>query len=303
MGMNLQEFMSDKILGNVRSGTKDENDRPKKLPHFDVHIDRSTSSLAVEIFNEAYKKPNKLKIKLINQNPFEVFLERYEGKKRKCYGNGKEAKQINEKGKTEIIQCEGNDCPYRDDKQCKIVGKLYFYIDKLQDEGIWCYPIGSEKGVRRIGARIARANRKGEDLTKDWYELFLTPVDAPTTGINYIPDIRKIESSNQKSDNPKKQETPNNSNNKSNQNNPNYLKVMGFLMTLYENKKVPKIKFIDTSSKERELILLPGGKQEILKVQQGSIILPLSISTRNNVSILNDYKIVKTVLEDNKKAS
>ena len=74
-------------------------------------------------------------------------------------------------------------------------------------------------------------------------------------------------------------------------------------MTLYENKKVPKIKFIDTSSKERELILLPGGKQDILKVQQGSIILPLSISTRNNVSILNDYKIVKTVLEDNKKAS
>ena len=52
MGMNLQEFMKDKILGNVRSGTRDKDDRPVKLAYFDVHEDKTTSSLAVEIFNE-----------------------------------------------------------------------------------------------------------------------------------------------------------------------------------------------------------------------------------------------------------
>ncbi len=54
-----------------------------------------------------------------------------------------------------------------------------------------CYPVGSEKGNRNIWRRIARANRIGEDLTNDWYELYLRPEDG-VMGKNYIPDIRKI---------------------------------------------------------------------------------------------------------------
>lgn len=145
MGVNLQEFISDKIIGNVRIGYRDVNDVPKKTDYFGVHLDKSTPQLAVDIFNEVYDKPNRLKIRFIEQHPIEVFLERYDGKKRRCYGNCKEAVYTDDKGKKQKIQCQGKKCQYFKDKQCKFVGKLYFLIDKLEDEGIWCYPIRRAK--------------------------------------------------------------------------------------------------------------------------------------------------------------
>ncbi|HJJ12546.1 MAG TPA: hypothetical protein OIM48_04505 [Clostridiaceae bacterium] len=49
---------------------------------------------------------------------------------------------------------------------------------------------------------------------------------------------------------------------------------------------------------------MPESNQEILKYSSETIILPISISRRNNYSVLNDYKIVKAVTNnmENKKA-
>ena len=85
-----------------------------------------------------------------------------------------------------------------------------------------------------------------------------------------------------------------------------YLMIKGFLMTMYKNKKVPKIKFINTEKKEVELILLPEDNQDILKLQPGSIILPLHLTkTENNkIILLHDYKVLKAITKkiENKKA-
>jgi len=300
MDGNMQKYLNNEVIGNVRTGTRGEKDNPVKLAYFDVHTDNSTSELAVEIFNEKYKQPNSLIIKFINQNPMDVGFQRYEGKKLKCYGNSKEAREMDDKGKRQTIVCNPNECPYRQKRKCKMVGRLYFIIKNLEDEGVWCYPMGSEKGIRNIWRRIARANRIGEDLTNDWYELYLRPEDA-AIGKNYIPDIKKIESSNNNKENAGKQENKPNESKVQKQQNNNYLKIMKFEKANYENKELPKIICIDTSSKKHELILMPESKQDILKVSAESIILPLSISTRGNMSILNDYNIVKAVSE-NKKA-
>ncbi len=40
---------------------------------------------------------------------------------------------------------------------------------------------------------------------------------------------------------------------------------------------------------------MPESNQEILKYSSETILLPISISRRNNYSVLNDYKIVKAV--------
>ena len=307
--------MNSNILGNVRTGMRGENDRPIKLSYFNVHIDKSTSSLAVELFNKAYNKPSKLKIKFASQNPLNVYMERYEGKRRKCYGNGKKARVFNDKGESKIIECNEKECPYRNTnpKQCKDAARLYFFMEKISpEEGLWCFPIGSEKGIRYIKQRIARANRMNVDLTKNWYELYLITEDAPTVGKNYIPDIREVEKINKEKieigSNEKKQEETNNSNGnkKENNNDLKYLMIKGFLMTMYKNKKVPKIKFINTEKKEVELILLPEDNQDILKLQPGSIILPLRLTkTENNkIILLHDYKVLKAITKkiENKKA-
>ena len=81
MEVDIQELVNNKVIGNVRSGSKGKDDRPIKYPYFDVHIDKSTSEMAVEIFNKLYSNPKSLKIRFLNQNPIHVNLERYEGKR------------------------------------------------------------------------------------------------------------------------------------------------------------------------------------------------------------------------------
>lgn len=71
---------SNNVIGNVRSGTRGEKDNPVKLAYFDVHTDNSTSELSVEIFNEKYHQPNKLKIQFASQNPMKIGFQMYEGK-------------------------------------------------------------------------------------------------------------------------------------------------------------------------------------------------------------------------------
>lgn len=293
MSVNLQDYFKNSILGNVRIGAKDERGLPIKFPHFDVHIDYTTSELAVEIFNEKYNNPDKLKIRFLNQNPMEIFLERYEGRKRKCYGNSNQAKCVDDKGKVQVINCEGKKCPYKIKKQCKFVAKLYCLIQGLEDEGIWCFPIGGEKGIKKISKRIFRANRIGEDLTKHWYEISLTAEDAPGKGVNYIPDIKKLEEVEQstQSETTTKSSIEKTTNNQT-QNN-NYLMIKGFEKVIFNSKNCVKINYTDTASKDGELFLLPESNQEILKLKPSSIILPSSISRRDNYSILNNYKIIK----------
>ena len=293
--------MEKNIIGNVRTGIRGEKDKPIKLAYFDVHLDNSTPALAVEIFNEIYNHPKSLKIKFVNQHPLVVGYQKYEGKKLRCYGNGKNARRVEEQGKRKTIECNARECPYRNKRECKRVGRLYFIIDKLEDEGIWCYPMGSEKGIDNIKMRIDRANRLGKDLTADWYELYLKAEDT-IMGRNYIPDIKLMEK--------KSQQTVDNSSTLNSRENDvsqikktknlNYLKVISFEKTKYEDKIVPKIICINTSSEKKELILLPESKQDILNVMPESIIIPISISARNNFNILNDYKIVKAVTENEK---
>lgn len=321
MEVNLKEFLKGRLLGNVRTGIRGENDRPIKLAYFNVHIDKSTPSLAVELFNEAYNNPNKIKIKFVCQNPMISYYERYEGKRRKCYGNGKKARRIDDAGKPEIIECNEKECSYRKNGKCKKAARLYFYMDKISpDEGVWCYPIGSEKGINYIEQRIERANRLGKDLTNEWYELYLIEEDSPAKGKNYIPDIRQIKNIEEKDTSCNQDKNPNqiknnaknlnktdNGNNKNNTNSNNakkYLMLKGFAMTIFENQKVPKIKFMNTEKKDVEVVLLPNGNQEILKLKPGSIILPLKIVKTDTNILLNDYKILKAISNEieNKKA-
>lgn len=331
MEKSLQECIKGNLLGNVRTGTRGENDRPVKLAYFNVHIDKSTPSLAVELFNKAYKNPNKIRIKFVCQKPMVTYYERYEGKRRTCYGNGNKAKVFDEKGKAQIIECNVNDCPYRKKRECKKAARLYFYMEKIpQEEGVWCFPIGSEKGISYIEQRIERANRLGKDLTNSWHELYLISEDAPRGGKNYIPDIREITDENlEKQNKANSKEVKENTNqipkdntnnnvdksNNANQENKkqkndalkNCLMYKGSQITIYKNQKVPKLKFMNVQKQDLELILMPNEKkdnEQILYLKPGSIILPLKTIKEDTNTILYQYKVLKAISDEieNKKA-
>ena len=274
MSLNLENLVNSRPIGNIHSGEKDGDDKIHKHDYFNVHLDKSTSSMAVEIFNEVYKNPKTLKIRFVKQNPIEVYLERYQGKRRKCFGNGKEATLLDDKGNKNSVECNVNTCPYFKNGQCKYRARLYFVIDKLENDGVWCYPFGSEKGIRNIVQRIIRANRLNEDLTKDWYELFLNAEIAPTKGENYIPDIRKLEEvskeKNEEKEDKKKEEKT------------NYMMLKGFDVAMINDIEYPMLNLVDTNKNEVNVVLPPSSNQEILNFMQGTIIIPLKIVNKDN---------------------
>lgn len=185
------------ILGNVRTGTKSEKDSPVQLNYFDVHQDNSTSMLAVEIFNEVFDKPKELTVQPYGSKPLQIFYERYAGKRLKCYGNDTEAMQIDEKGNKIKIICNNN-CKFRDGKACKKRARFYFKIKEIEDEGIWCYPLGSERGINNIERYLNYMTRKNIDINNEWFKISLQ-TKYGVSGKNYIPDIQKINScSNEK---------------------------------------------------------------------------------------------------------
>lgn len=305
MSLNLQEFVNSRPIGNIHSGEKDENDRIHKYDYFNVHVDKSTPELAVEIFNEVYKNPKKLKIRFVSQNPMEVYLERYDGVRRKCFGNGKEATMLDDKGKKQVISCDAKICQYRQSGKCKYKARLCFLIYGLEQEGLWCYPIGSEKGIRNIVARIVRANRIGEDLTKNWYELYLNSEIAPVKGENYIPDIKKLEEIEDSSNNQNKDYNKNNEANNDKEKPKYYMMLTDFDTVMIQNKEYPKFKFIDTNKKNLEVILLEKSNQELLDLDRNSIIEPIKMEKKDNNIFLIDYKVVKAItnkIDENKKA-
>lgn len=192
MGMDMKEVLKDNLLGNIRIGTRGNNDRPVKLDYFDVHIDKSTSSMAVELFNEKFNKPKSLIVRFVRDNPMDTYLERYEGRKRMCVGNAKVAISIDENAKKKQIECKYEECEHYKKGKCKLLGRLYFEIKGLEEEGIWCFPVGNQKAIKNnFAKRFARAEKIGEKLTENWYELFLVPEDS-IYGRHYVPDIKKI---------------------------------------------------------------------------------------------------------------
>lgn len=292
------------ILGNVRTGTKSEKDHPIPLSYFDVHKDKSTSMLAVEIFNETFSKPKELIIKPAKKEPLQIFYERYGGKRIKCYGNNSEAREIDEKGNKVKIECNEN-CKYRQDKTCKRRARFYFRIKGIEEEGIWCYPMGSENGIDNVDRYLKYCKRKNMNIEEMWFRLFLE--EQPSiSGKNYVPDIQKIDTIDKKEPNvenknekEEKQEKQSNSNDNKN----NFLLYKGGKMADIQGKKIPQLYFKTTKNEDLLLYLDNASNREILKLDKQSVILPLKeVKINNGIVILRDYKIIKAIQKETKKA-
>ena len=76
--MDIQNLIRDKIVGNIKIGTKGANGLPKKLSYFNVEKDKSTSHEMVEVFKQFYPgEPTKLKIRFTSENPFNFRFKRF----------------------------------------------------------------------------------------------------------------------------------------------------------------------------------------------------------------------------------
>lgn len=241
------------FLGNVRTGTRGEKDNPIALSYFDVHKDRSTSMLAVEIFNQTFNKPTELIIKPEGEDALKIYYELYKGKTLKCIGNDKQGKMLNDKGKRENIICN-SECEYRKNNTCKKRGRLHFRINGIEDEGIWCYPIGSENGIDNIQKYLEYMKKKGINISNEWFRLFLEG------------------------------------------------QYKGARMVKVQNENLPQLLFKTTGGKDVLYLLNKNSNRSILKLNKESVILPTKINNINGAVFLEDYKIIRAVPIEVKKA-
>lgn len=297
--MNQNDF-----LGNVRTGTRGEKDNPIALSYFDVHKDSSTSMLAVEIFNQTFNKPTELIIKPEGEDALKIYYELYKGKTLKCIGNGKYGKMLNDKGKRENIVCNG-ECEYRKNNTCKKRGRLHFRIKGIEDEGIWCYPIGSENGRENIQKYLDYMKKKGIDISNEWFRLFL---EGQYKGArkNYIPDIQRLNLNFNKEsiqDNKKEVSKPINQVQSSQDEKLNYILYKGARMIQYKNENLPQLLFKTTKGDDVLYLLNKKSNKSILKLDKESVILPTKVNNINGaVLFLEDYKIIRAVPIVTKKA-
>ena len=137
--MNIQDLVRERVIGNIKTGKKNEKGIPEKLPYFHVEEDKGTSYDMVEIFKQLYPgQPTKLKIRFTSENPFNFKFKRYVNGKAVCIGNGTKAITVGKDSKNNNTQIEvecNEECSHRQSGKCKLKGTLKFALDGIEAGG------------------------------------------------------------------------------------------------------------------------------------------------------------------------
>ena len=300
-------FKKEDFLGNVRSGNKRENNSPRNLSYFDVHLDNYTSEYSVALFKSVTQEnPSQLEIMPIDNIIItnEIYTKNF-----KCKGYmGKATRIVGNEGKQECT-CNEENCKYFMEGKCVKVGRLYFRLKGALDKGIWCYSTKS-RGIKYIENYLNLMIEKGIDITKSY---FLLQLNAKTgkSGKVYVPDIKLISSNENMT--PKTTQSPpqkpsQNQNNKNQNANKKLFQYIGGKMVEYQNQRIPQL-ILQNPQKEKTIVHMnQASKRDLLKLNKGTVIEITKLSKdKNNTIFLTDYNVLRAVprkenKEENKKA-
>ncbi len=282
-------FKKEEFLGNIRSGNRRENNSPRNLNYFDVHLDNNTSEFSIELFKEVYKKnPTAMKIKPID-NIF-ITYEIY-NKNVKCRGENGKALRILKNGEKQEGTCKEENCEYCKNGSCSKVGRLYFRLTGIEDRGIWCFTTKS-RGIEYIERYLNLMKEKGIDITNSNFLLSLNEKNGKS-GKVYVPDIKLIREENkvtsQSESNKQQKEKVNNKSS-------NYYEYIKGKMVDYAGHRIPELTLAREGGKETPVYLTKESNKDILKLKPGTIISITKIMKgKNNMIFLKDYNIIKAV--------
>lgn len=195
--MNIQNLVREKIIGNIKIGTKGEKGLPKKLGYFNVEEDKATSSEMVDIFKQLYpNKPTNLKIKFTSEDPFNFRFKRYVNNKVVCMGNDVKAITVgkDDKNKTTQIEVEcSKECEHRLSGKCKLVGSLKFVLDGINAGGVWKINTSGGISLSNIASEIYKYKKAGMSIVGVPFELKLNEQQSLGYGIYYSIDLHRTD--------------------------------------------------------------------------------------------------------------
>lgn len=332
--MNIESLVKEKIIGNIKIGTKSEKGYPKKLPYFNVEEDKATSIEMVNIFKQLYpNKPTKLIIMFTSESPFDLKYKRYVNNKLVCIGNDTKAVTIGKdsKGNTNQVEIECNkQCEQRCSKKCKLIGSLKFVLVGIEAGGVWKINTGGGFSLTNIATEIFKYKKAEKSIVGVPFELTLTEQDSLGYGVYYSLNLQGIDMKPQLTvQRPEELETivQNSQENKqlleskkydkedeektdkkeselvdiaekkeqSEENHSNYLTLKGFKPTIINNRKFDKIIFQDINCQDVEYVLHLKANQELIKCMPGTVIEMISSKVEENINVLCKYEIKKMV--------
>ena len=187
--MKIENLVREKVIGNIKIGTKGANGLPKKLPYFNVEEDKATSKQMVEIFKKLYPdKPTKLKIMFTSEDPFNFKYKRYVKGKVVCIGNDSKAitigKDSNNRNTQIEIECNEN-CKQRVTGACKLVGSLKFVLIGIDAGGLWKITTSGGWSLSNIATEIVRLKKANIPIKGIPFELTLTEHESIGYGVYY----------------------------------------------------------------------------------------------------------------------
>ena len=195
--MDIQNLVREKVIGNIKTGTKGANGLPQKLPYFNVEEDKATSSEMVDIFKQLYPdKPTRLRIRFTSEEPFNFKFKRYIKGKVVCIGNDSKAVTIgkDQKGNNAQITIECNEeCEQRVCGKCKLVGSLKFVLDGIDAGGVWKLNTSGGFSLSNIATEIIKYKKAGMSIKGVPFELSLTPQESLAYGTYYSIDLKRTD--------------------------------------------------------------------------------------------------------------
>lgn len=195
--MEIQNLVREKVIGNIKTGTKGEKGLPKKLPYFNVEEDKVTSKDMVDIFKQLYPdKPTNLKIMFTSEDPFNFKFKRYVNNKAVCIGNDVKAITIgkDDKGKSSQIEVEcSKNCEQRLTGKCKLVGSLKFVLDGIDAGGVWKINTSGGFSLSNIASEIYKYKKAGMSIVGVPFELKLDAQESLAYGTYYSIDLHRTD--------------------------------------------------------------------------------------------------------------
>ncbi|MGH2331790.1 hypothetical protein [Thermoanaerobacter mathranii] len=168
-----------KIRLGVKSKTVEGTQYPTAVDYFVIDEKNTPKNIAEKIKKLYGEKPQKLRIKFFSndlEQVFPQFLKYYQKGTLICRGDGEKALRRKENGEIKEITCQYKNCPYYQQKLCKPIGHLKFYLDGIPG-GFFQIDTSSVNSIININTRFEQIKTAhGGNIINVPLEIVLSPI-------------------------------------------------------------------------------------------------------------------------------
>lgn len=180
----LSEIRKLPRIGKIHLGVKSKNDQgavyPTAVDYFvfeEKGLPKETTRRIKELYGE---KPRKLIIKFFSNDLEQIFpqyLKYYKSGQLFCKGDGEKARRRKDNGELEEIQCPYKDCPYYQQKLCRPIAHLKFYLEGIPG-GFFQIDTSSTNTIVNINTKIEQLRIIHGNIVNIPLELTLVPIQV-----------------------------------------------------------------------------------------------------------------------------